>query len=136
MTTRAGTPYYISPEILEGKYDESCDIWSAGVILYILLSGVPPFYGNTDPEILEAVKKGIYSFNIPEFKKVSESAKDLISKMICKPDKRIKAQEVLQHPWMKQQQPANSFLSVNYQSLKNFTNFNKLKKVTLTYIAS
>lgn len=50
--------------------------------------------------------------------------------MICKPDKRIKAQEVLQHPWMKQQQPANSFLSVNYQSLKNFTNFNKLKKVS------
>ena len=63
MTTRAGTPYYISPEILDGKYDESCDIWSAGVILYILLSGVPPFYGNTDPEILDAVKKGIFTFN-------------------------------------------------------------------------
>ena len=103
MTTRAGTPYYISPEILDGKYDESCDIWSAGVILYILLSGVPPFYGNTDPEILDAVKKGIFTFNsiiseysvVPEFKKVSEGAKDLISKMICKPEKRIKSHEVL-----------------------------------------
>ena len=55
MKTKAGTPYYISPEVLAGSYDESCDIWSAGVILYILLSGVPPFFGDTDPEILEAV---------------------------------------------------------------------------------
>ena len=91
MTTRAGTPYYISPEILDGKYDESCDIWSAGVILYILISGVPPFYGNTDPEILDAVQKGDYTTEIPELKAVSEAAKDLIKHMIISPDKRYKA---------------------------------------------
>ena len=77
--------------------------------MYILLSGVPPFYGNTDPEILDSVRKGIFSFNssiylfivlVPEFKGVSDSAKDLISKMLTKPDKRIKASEVLKHPWM------------------------------------
>lgn len=75
MATKAGTPYYISPEVLAGDYNESCDIWSAGVILYILLSGSPPFFGNTDPEILEAVKKGEFTFDIPEFKEVSDSAK-------------------------------------------------------------
>jgi len=57
MTSRVGTSYYISPEVLAGNYDESCDIWSAGVILYILLSGYPPFNGNTDLKIIEKVKK-------------------------------------------------------------------------------
>lgn len=138
MTTRAGTPYYISPEVLAGNYDESCDIWSAGVILYILLCGYPPFYGNTDAQILESVKKGYFDFNSPEWKDVTEGAKDLIKKMLCKPDKRLTAEQVLKHPWMvlKVDKKDEKPLKLNYQMLRNFRNAEKLKKVALTFIAS
>lgn len=66
MHSRFGTPYYIAPEVLNQNYDEKCDIWSAGVNMYILLSGLPPFGGNTDHEILNKVKHGRYSFPSPE----------------------------------------------------------------------
>jgi len=91
MQTRAGTPYYISPEVLAGNYNESCDIWSAGCILYILLCGYPPFYGDDDAEILLAVQKTKFDFEGDEWDEISKEAKDLIKKMICKPEKRLTA---------------------------------------------
>jgi len=136
MDTKAGTPYYIAPEVLAGKYDEQCDIWSAGVILYILLCGYPPFYGNNDNQILSAVKKGKFDFDGAEWKAVSESAKDLIKKMLCPVAERLKAGEVLEHPWFKENLKEEATLPVNFSSLKNFRNSEKLKKATLTYIAT
>ena len=77
-----GTSYYIAPEVLKGNYCQKCDIWSLGVILYILVTAVPPFDGENDKKILEAVKRGIYTFDIPEMKKISSQLKDLISKIL------------------------------------------------------
>ena len=81
--------YYLSPEVLIGNYDISCDMWSAGCILYILLCGYPPFYGEDDQEILRAVVKGEFEFEGEEWMEVSDQAKDLIRRLICKPERRL-----------------------------------------------
>ena len=82
MKTRAGTPFYIAPEVLTGNYNEKCDVWSAGVIMYILLCGYPPFYGETNKEILEQVKKGKLDFSGPEWKGKSKICFDLLHRMV------------------------------------------------------
>jgi len=89
MNTKAGTPYYIAPEVISGDYDESCDIWAAGVILYIMMCGYPPFYGESDNDILWCVKQGKYDFSGEEWEFVNHHAIDLISKMIAPQDRRI-----------------------------------------------
>lgn len=73
---------YVAPEVLEGKYNQKCDVWSSGIILYILLSGCPPFQGSNVKEILDKVKNNQLSFEPEEFKNVSEDAVDLIKKII------------------------------------------------------
>ena len=76
--------YYIAPEVLGETYDEKCDIWSAGVIFYILLCGYPPFNGQSDKEIMAAVKKGEFDFPDEEWSVITEEGKDLIRKMLTK----------------------------------------------------
>lgn len=138
MTTRVGTAYYVSPEVLQGYYDEKCDIWSAGVMLYILLSGDPPFNGANDNEIYRCIAKRKFSFPDAEWKNISQEAKDLICHMLCAPDKRYTAAQVLEHPWISQCAPNSmgTLTNVNIEALKNYKNTNKLKKAVLTYIAS
>ena len=95
MTTKIGTAYYVSSEVLAGKYDEQCDIWSAGVILCVLLFVEPPFNGPNDNEIYRKICKMSFSFPPEKFKKVSKEAKDLISLMLSPEDKRPTATAVL-----------------------------------------
>lgn len=100
MTHTHGTPYYIAPEVLSGSYNEKCDVWSVGVILYILLSGYPPFYGANDDEIMQRVSRGKYDFKWKTFDSVSKLAKDLITKILTKNiDRRYSASEALKDPW-------------------------------------
>lgn len=138
MTTKVGTAYYVSPEVLRGEYDEKCDIWSAGVILYILLCGDPPFNGPNDNAIYRAIKKKTFSYSNPVWKHISEQAKDLINKMLSDPKTRLTAEQVLQHPWVKDLAPhsTESVLKLNPTSLKTYGNSSKLKKAVMTFICS
>ncbi|TKY52080.1 Phosphoenolpyruvate carboxylase kinase 1 [Spatholobus suberectus] len=102
MSGVVGTPYYVAPEVLMGReYDEKVDVWSCGVILYIMLAGIPPFYGDSAADIFEAVVRANLRFPSRIFRTVSPAAKDLLRKMICRDaSRRFSAEQALRHPWI------------------------------------
>merc|ERR1719262_1569699 len=99
MTSRVGSAYYVAPEVLKGNYDERCDVWSVGVIAFILLCGYPPFSGRTDVEILKKVRKGRYTFHGAAWNSVPCGAKRAVSKMLSiDPSARQSAAQALSMP--------------------------------------
>ena len=95
-----GSSYYIAPEVLSRNYTEKCDLWSCGVIMYILLTGRPPFGGNNDEEIIARIKRGKYDLSKYPWGIISQEAKDLIKCLIePNPTKRLSAEQALKHPW-------------------------------------
>ena len=121
----------MAPEVMKGIYDHKCDIWSAGVILYILVTGIPPFNGENDEEILKAVRKMIYTFNIPEMSKVSIALKELISGILVEASKRPTAEEVLNNEWM-QKGASTEHLPVNLARMKSFSDYTKVIHFSLS----
>jgi calcium-dependent protein kinase len=137
LKTKVGTAYYVSPEILQGSYSEKCDIWSAGVILYILLSGDPPFNGPSDIAIYKKIAQMDFDFPEAKWANISDEAKDLIKHMIAPENERYNARQVMEHKWMNivnQDNLAN--LNFDPSFLVNYAKSNIFKKMTLLFIAS
>mmetsp|Transcript_42202 Transcript_42202/g.99028 ORF Transcript_42202/g.99028 Transcript_42202/m.99028 type:complete len:507 (+) Transcript_42202:77-1597(+) len=139
MKTKAGTPYYVAPQVLEGSYTQACDVWACGVVMYILLCGNAPFDGATDADILKKVRRGNYSFPKQYWDGVSDAAKELIKKMLTfDPEKRITAEKALHDPWMSNKAPKVRNTAVPTDLMDRFRSFqakNKLVKTALRMIA-
>ena len=136
MNTKVGTSYYVAPEVLNGNYNEKCDIWSAGVILYILLSGDPPFNGSNDSAIYKKIKKMEFNFPYEKWNNISSDAIDLINKCICLEENRLSAKEILKHPWFKILEDNNDNYNFNMDKIVNYVKLGTFQKMVLNYIAS
>ncbi|XP_020255950.1 calcium-dependent protein kinase 10-like isoform X2 [Asparagus officinalis] len=133
-----GSPYYVAPEVLKKRYGPEADVWSAGVIIYILLCGVPPFWAETEQGIFEEVLTGKLDFESDPWPSISASAKDLVRRMLVRDPKcRLTAHEVLCHPWVQVGgvAPDKPLDSAVLSRLKQFSAMNKLKKMALRVIA-
>ena len=138
-----GSSYYIAPEVLKKHYDEKCDLWSCGVIMYILLSGRPPFGGDNDKEIMEKVIIGKYDLENSPFDKLSKSGKDLIQKLLMiEPNKRLSAEQALSHPWFKENKSKELFNKIKdestikkmIQNLKLYKRDSIIQETALAYL--
>jgi calcium-dependent protein kinase len=138
FTDIVGSAYYVAPEVLRRNYGKEADVWSAGVILYILLCGVPPFWAETEQGIFDAVLHGHIDFASDPWPQISNGAKDLVKKMLRQnPKERLTAHEVLSHPWIREdgEAPDRPLDNAVLSRLKQFTAMNKLKKLALKVIA-
>ena len=137
LKTKVGTAYYVSPEILQGDYTEKCDIWSAGVILYIFLSGDPPFNGPSDSAIYAKISQMKFTFPEKKWSCISKEAKDLISHMIVPEKDRYTARQVIDHPWFKNASDIPlSALNFDPNTFKDYYWGSAMKKASLLFIAS
>lgn len=139
MSTKAGTPYYMAPQVLQGNYDKACDIWSCGAIVYAMLFGYPPFYGKNDKEVLSKVRKGTFSFAHEDWQYISKDAKTLIAWMLkFNPEERCTAEKALKNTWITDLAPSAKNISLQEGLVKNLRNFHsqtRLKKAALNIIA-
>lgn len=133
-----GSAYYVAPEVLRRNYGKEIDVWSAGVILYILLSGVPPFWAETEKGIFEEILKSRLDLESPPWPSISHGAKNLIRRMLTvDPKKRITADEALEDPWLREDgeasdKPLDNAVLIR---MKQFRAMNKLKRLALKVIA-
>lgn len=134
-----GSAYYVAPEVLRRKYTWQADMWSLGVILYILLSGMPPFYGDTETQIFKMVLKSEVDLTSAPWPTISPHAKDLIRRLLTRdPAKRLTASETLQHKWLKEQQSLSNepLDSVVVSRIQKFAANSRFKKAAIGVMAN
>lgn len=140
LTSACGTPEYVAPEVLADKpYDQSADMWSCGIIIYILLCGYPPFFGKTEKELFEKILSRKFEFHERFWSKISSEAKDLINGLIeINPLKRLTSKQALQHPWIKRGpiEHGDENMSDVLIQLKRFNAARKFKKGVLAVLAA
>lgn len=137
---RAGTVHYMAPEVLAASYSEKCDVWSCGVVMYVLLAGHAPFTGDSEEEILENAKRGKAELQNSHWDKVSEGARSLIQNLLMTEQLRPSAAETLHNPWVahknNQSLYSEKLLASVLSNLQSFQTQNKLCEAVGTFIIS
>ena len=141
-----GTSYYIAPEVLKENYDEKCDVWSCGVIMYILLCGYPPFNGNSNEEIYNSIKNSQPYFHGEDWRDITPEAIDLLQNMLNKnSNKRFSAEKCINHKWFKLLDQNNKNIISNFgkklqmkviNKMNDFVKENRLKQAVLQFISN
>jgi len=140
LLTQCGTPGYVAPEILRGvPYGQKSDMWSLGVIAYILIGGYPPFIEQNQRELFRKIKRGSYEFHVEYWGQISREAKDLISALLTvDPKRRLSAKKALEDPWITGSDDylVGQDLGVNLGAFKKFNAKRKLRHAVLTLMAT
>lgn len=139
LTDFCGSPYYVAPEVLSQCYNEKCDMWSLGILMYVLLTGKPPYKGHTDDSILHAVAKG--ALDLTGITEMEAEARDLVQKLLVKTvPERLSAEQALAHPWIRKYRESviveSAILSSALALMRSYHHTAKLKEAILTYIAT
>jgi calcium-dependent protein kinase len=123
MKGTVGTTFYMAPEVIRGKYNEKCDVWACGIILYIMLCGKPPFYSSDEDELKQRICSMKYNFNYPEFSQVSDQAKELINYILVDKNERPSIAQLLEHKWVKENAPhsTSQALNVDWMHIKKYS---------------
>ena len=132
-----GTLYYMAPEVFLGKYNEKCDVWSCGVILYIILSGNPPFFDTNNEKLKEKICNIEYNFDLPIFSKISEDAKDLLRQIFVPYESRPTISDILNSTWVKENAPNSSSesLNIDWGHIQKYSKLNLVQKSVINYRA-
>ena len=137
MKGEVGTLYYMAPEVILGNYNEKCDVWSCGVILYILLSGNPPFFAKNEEKLKQKICGMKYNFDLPQFSRISEDAKNLIREIFVDSDNRPTISDVLNSSWVKENAPnaSTEYLNIDLSPIMKYSKLNLVQKSVINFRA-